>query len=125
LNEIIDYKQQLSAIYMKHLDSSKLKLPSIPSNKNHTWQTFHVLLNDDFDRDKVIAKLKEKGIGTNYGAQCMPYMKVFQDKYHLDCRALFPNAMRAYEKGLALPIYEKLNAEDVLYISETLNQILD
>ena len=31
--------------------------------------------------------------------------------------------MKAFEKGLALPIYEKLNEEDVIYIAKIVNEV--
>lgn len=124
LQEIIYQKQQLAKIYLSELDSALMQLPIIPSGKNHTWQTFHVVLNERYNRDDVIEKLKQKGIGSNYGAQCIPATKFYQDKYKLDCKLLFPNALNAYKQGLALPLYNKLNEENIRYIANELNQIL-
>jgi perosamine synthetase len=120
----ISYKQRLAEVYFDEIKSSKIKLPSVPAGKKHTWQTFHVLLEDGIDRDKVIIKMKDAGVGTNYGAQCMPYMQYYQQKYTLDCSLLFPNALRAYKQGLALPLYEKLTADDIKNISRIINQIV-
>ena len=50
-------------------------------------------------------------------------MKVYQNKYGFDCEKLFPNALRAYQQGLALPIYELVTTEQIKYISTTLNKL--
>lgn len=123
LQESISYKNKLAAIYHQEIKSPGVTLPVVPDYTAHTWQTYHVLLDDAIDRDHAIAQLKEHQIGVNYGAQCMPYMKSFRDKYHYDCEALFPNALRAYCQGLALPIYDLVSEEQIRYISNTLNNL--
>lgn len=124
LQKSINYKTELSKIYNKELNTNELVLPYIPEYTKHTWQTYHILLNEGIDRDELINLLKEKNVGVNYGAQCIPYMQVYQKKYSYNCKALFPNAFRAYKQGLALPIHDLVTIEQVKYISETLNKLL-
>jgi perosamine synthetase len=124
LQQSIDYKNQLADVYFKALKTDRLQLPFVPAYTSHTWQTFHVILDDSIDRDAIITQLREKNIGTNYGAQCMPYMKSFRDKYNYNCEALFPNALKAYKQGLALPVYDLVTTEQIIYISQTLNTLL-
>ncbi|MBK7854505.1 MAG: DegT/DnrJ/EryC1/StrS family aminotransferase [Bacteroidetes bacterium] len=62
-------------------------------------------------------------MGTNYGAQCIPYQKYYLNKYNLDCKTLFSNAMRAYENGIALPMFEKLTDEQVNYVVQNINTL--
>ena len=123
LNNILDIKRELVKIYFEELDASAVKLPGVPEGYNHTWQTFHVLLPDNLDQLEVITQLRSRGIGTNYGAQCIPHQTYFAEKYKLDSAKKFPNALRAFKKGLALPIYEKLSGNDIKYISQNLNEI--
>lgn len=123
LPDILKIKKELAEVYFKEIDASKLQLPTIPKGFNHTWQTFHVLLPEDLDQMQVISQLRTRGIGTNYGAQCIPYQTYFAEKYKLNCSTEFPNALRAFKKGLALPIYEKLSGGDIKYISHQLNEI--
>lgn len=123
LTGILNAKNKLADVYFEELDASRVQLPSVPAGSDHTWQTFHVLLPDDLDQMQVISQLRSRGVGTNYGAQCIPYQTYYTEKYNLDCAATFPNALRSYKKGLALPIYEKLSREDIQYISQQLNEI--
>lgn len=123
LNNILTYKQKLAEVYFSEIKSAKLQLPSVPGNKIHTWQTFHVLLNKELNQQHVIALLKEKGIGTNYGAQCIPAQTFYQKKYRLHSENLFPNSFAAFTQGLALPIYEKLTEQDIQRISKTVNSL--
>ena len=123
LPEILNVKSGLAKVYFEELDPSRLQLPSVPAGRRHTWQTFHVLLPDDLDQMQVISQLRSRGVGTNYGAQCIPYQTYYAEKYKLDSAALFPNALKSFKKGLALPIYEKLSVKDIKYISQQLNDI--
>lgn len=124
LQKSIDYKNELAAIYFKELKTDKIQLPFIPDYTQHTWQTFHIIVDQSLDRDQLIKDMREKGIGTNYGAQCMPYMQSFKNKYNYNCEDLFPNALKAYQQGLALPVYDLMTAEEAQYIAFTLNKLI-
>ena len=125
IEQIIAYKNELAEAYLKLLqDISLISLPAVPKNKNHTWQTFHTILKEGIDRGAIIQKLKEKGIGANYGAQCIPFQSFYRKNYGLDCEKLFPNALRAFNQGLALPMYEKLVLSQIEFVAETLKLLL-
>lgn len=123
LDSILQYKNELAGVYYSSIISNKLVLPFIAAERNHTWQTFHLLLNDEMDQKQVITTLKANNIGSNYGAQCIPAQMYYRQKYALNAPALFPHAYRAFAKGIAIPIYEKLSKDDIIYISQTLNQL--
>ncbi|MEP6927683.1 MAG: DegT/DnrJ/EryC1/StrS family aminotransferase [Ginsengibacter sp.] len=124
IESILNYKNQLSTIYFINLSKNKhLELPQVGIGKTHTWQSFHIVLEDNIDRDALIEKLKQTGIGVNYGAQCIPYQSFYKEKYNLDCIKLYPKALRAYQQGLVLPVYEKLNESDIEFVAEKLNNL--
>jgi dTDP-4-amino-4,6-dideoxygalactose transaminase len=123
LNDTLHYKNELAQIYFSSVNNDKLQLPHQPAGRNHTWQTFHVVLHDGLSQTEVIAILKSKGIGTNLGAQCIPVQTYYKEKYNLSASGLFPNAYRAYTSGLAIPLYGKLIHDDIVYISQTLNEL--
>ena len=123
LPNILAYKDDLATVYFSEICSKNLLLPTVPEGRNHTWQTFHLLLSETIDQKLAVEMLKKKNIGTNYGAQCIPSQTYYLNKYGLNAAALFPNAYRAYKKGLAIPIYERLTKDDILYIAQTINQL--
>lgn len=123
LPSILNYKEELANIYFSAVSNLKLILPKVPENRNHTWQTFHVLITADLDQQAVIDWLKTKNIGANYGAQCIPAQTYFKKKYGIDAASVYPNAYRAYTKGIAIPLYERLTKDDILYIAQTINEL--
>jgi perosamine synthetase len=125
IKTILDYKRKLATVYFDGLaNNDKIKCPTVHPSKLHSWQSFHVLLEKSVDRNELIVQLKAAGIGTNYGAQCMPYQQFFSEKYQLDCEILFPNAMNAYKQGLVLPLYEKLAEEDIMNVVTKINTLI-
>jgi dTDP-4-amino-4,6-dideoxygalactose transaminase len=120
--EILSKKQKLAAVYFEELKHAAVTLPVCPGGKTHTWQSFHVLLDDSVNRDELIQRLRAAGVGTNLGAQCMPDQEFFARKYGLDVPQLFPNGLRVCRQGLVLPLYEKLTENDILKVVRTLEQ---
>ena len=74
------------------------------------------------NRDELIQKMRNEGIGTNLGAQCMPYQDYYAKKYKLEVPCLFPHGLKAQQHGLVLPLYEKLSENDIHHIVRTLEQ---
>ncbi|MDD2228289.1 MAG: DegT/DnrJ/EryC1/StrS aminotransferase family protein [Candidatus Cloacimonetes bacterium] len=116
-------KRALAETYLQQLaDCKVIKLPSYPKHKNHTWQSFHVMVQGN--RDEIIQQLKQVGIGSNYGAQCMPYQTYYSAKYGYNCQELYPNALDAYLRGLVLPLYPSLSNDDVVYLMNKMDTIM-
>ncbi len=121
-DEIISAKEIIAQKYFQALsDNKNITLPTYPGNKLHTWQTFHIILAGHLNRDNIISKLAESKIGVNYGAQCIPFMQFYKEKYKLDCSELFPCALQAFQFGLALPIYPGLLEKEVDYVIKKIN----
>ena len=123
-DKTIAHKQVLAELYINEL-SKTFELPIVPINYKHTWQSFHILVDDQTDRDELITKMKLAGVGVNLGAQCIPNEKYYKQKYKLNSELLFPNALKANQKGLVLPLYEKLTPKLIMDIIDTLNKTID
>ncbi len=122
LNKTLAYKEKLASIYLCEINNSKIILPQIPDKANHTWQTFHIILDSKKSRDNLSSFLKNEGILSNYGAQCIPSMKYYAEKYKFDAEKEYPFALRSYECGLAIPLYERLSESQIKRISRIINK---
>ena len=121
--QILERKAEIANRYLNEIKNYDITLPKIPKYKTPSWQTFHILLPDRLDQKETILKLKSLGVGTNLGAQCMPEQTFFKSKYNYDSAKKFPNAHKAFHKGLAIPLYEKLTEEEVTFIIKTINEL--
>jgi perosamine synthetase len=122
LKEIIECKSKLASIYYDEIHNPVIRLPEIPAGMKHTWQTFHILLESEKQRDNLREYLSSNGIMSNYGAQCIPHMTYYKNKYDHHSESEFPNAFEAYTCGLAIPLFGQLKEEQVHFISQTINK---
>ena len=126
LPTILETKNKLASIYATQLQYvNALMLPSAPPNKKHTWQSYHVVLDKKINRENMILHLKENGIGVNYGAQCIPALTYYTNKYKINAPEHFPNAWIAFTQGLVLPLYEKLSVEEIQHIAKTFITLME
>jgi perosamine synthetase len=124
LESILAYKSKLTSIYFEEINNSAIRLPKIPTGAKHTWQTFHILLEEEAQRNKLMVNLKKNSIMTNYGAQCIPAMTYYQNKYGHNSESEFPNAYEAYTCGLAIPLYSGIKEKQIQFISKTINNFI-
>lgn len=121
IDEILKTKERLANIYLAQLKNSSIVLPIVPENCIHTWQTFHVLCESATFRNNLINHLKDNNVFCNYGAQCIPEMTYYKNKYQLDVRSKYKNAYKSFTCGLALPLGELMTEKEVKYVCEIIN----
>jgi len=100
-----------------------LRLPFIPSYCDSNHHIFYILLNGEEERNRVMKKLRESGIGAAFH-----YVPLHSSPYAV--RALgtagldLPVTDKVYGALLRLPIYPQLSDDEVDVVTETLRQIL-
>lgn len=104
-------------------ESIAVTAPTVPPGKRHAWQTYHVMLLPSLDRRSIVHGLAALGIGANYGAQCIPALPVYREKgaFH---PTDFPTAHAAFNNGLALPLYEHLQDDDIDFVAQSLIKLV-
>ena len=121
LSDTISIKRDLADVYFSNISTNKVTLPSIPKGATHTWQSFHILMESEEERNGLKHFLAENNIFTNYGAQCIPECTFYLKKYNLNSKLSFSNAYKTYTCGLVLPLYDKLIESDIVRISRLVN----
>jgi perosamine synthetase len=121
MDDIIAHRQETAKIYFNQIDNTDIIVPTHPENFRHTWQTYHIICKDEIMRDDLSDYLKQNGVQTNYGAQCIPATDYYKTKYNYESEMQFPNAYRAYTCGLALPVHTFVSEQDILYIANLIN----
>jgi perosamine synthetase len=121
LDSIIRHRKQLADIYFEGLGANKnILLPSNCRNNEHTYQTFHVILNKSLNRNSIINELKKYGIECNYGAYSLHSLSYYKNKYAFN-PSEYVNSAAAYEQGAALPLHSRMSNADVEYIVDKIN----
>jgi perosamine synthetase len=125
LDNYLKNRTKLAGYYNYGLEKADgINTPFYIKDGSHTYQTYHVLLDEKFNRDAIIESLKSRQIETNLGAQAIHMLSFYRKKYGYKTDD-FPNAARAYKSGLALPIGHHVNKDDLDYISIQLQDVLN
>lgn len=100
---------------------------TIPQEKNyskHVWQSYHILLDEKIDRDLLINDLKGKEIEANFGAYSVHMQPYYKNKYNYES-SNYKNSIKSYNQGLVLPLHNKLNYNDIVYIKDTIEELIN
>lgn len=113
LNDILRKRKKIAQEYTSKLSTSFFyTLPTEKTYGSHIFQTYHLLIDQKLNRDKLIKVLNDKGIETNFGAYAVHIQPYYQYKYKLRDN-LYKNSLLAFNQGLALPIHSKLTDTDI------------
>jgi dTDP-4-amino-4,6-dideoxygalactose transaminase len=124
LENIIQKRIEIVHKYNELLRNIKgITIPVEKSYGKHVWQTYHIILDEKYDRDEIIKNLKDKGIETNFGAYAVHQQSYYKVKYNYQ-NEKFNNSIQSYRWGLALPLYPGLSIQQVEYIVEVLFKFL-
>ncbi|HAT29425.1 MAG TPA: UDP-4-amino-4,6-dideoxy-N-acetyl-beta-L-altrosamine transaminase [Janthinobacterium sp.] len=107
-------RQQLAQRYFDELADLPLLLPAAAGEGGaHAWHLYVVRLTAGarMDRDALIQRLSERGIGTSVHYIPLHRQPYWRDTYHLTLEQ-FPQAELAYHAMLSLPLYTKMTDAD-------------
>ncbi len=122
LREEIVRREYLAGLYIALIgDCARIAVPGkVPG---HSWQSFMTVIDEDFDRNMLIALMARSGIQVNLGAQSLNCLQYYRAKYGVS-ETSCPVATRLYQSGLVLPIYGKMQDADVEKVSSVLRKLL-
>jgi perosamine synthetase len=104
--------------------TERLQLPKETKDRQHSWYLYTVRLKDgdEAERNKILEKLKKKGIGAEayyvHPVHMMPYYRESFGSRRL------PETEKAAKQVFSLPIHPSVTEEQVDYIGKTLLNLL-
>lgn len=125
--ETLSRRQEICDRYSTLLSrSQKCLLPEFSKLYGSSCYHLYMLRISGFNelqRDELILKLAQKGISTNVHFQPLPLLSFYRNSgYTIE---QFPNAYKAYENEISLPVYYGLSNEDIDFISSEILQHLE
>jgi len=121
LDLLINHRIKLAKSYDENLKSIDwIKTPMRIADRKSVYQTYHIMVEDNIDRDVLMTDLKKNGVETNIGAYALNMIKYYQEKYDYQ-EQNYPIALNSYQYGLALPMGIQINNSDIEYIYKCLN----
>ncbi|MEM7161980.1 MAG: DegT/DnrJ/EryC1/StrS family aminotransferase [Bacteroidota bacterium] len=126
LERFIQERQEWADYYKDGLkDVEWLKLPNFSSDYKHGWQSFVTLVDETkapFERNVIMDKLLEKGIATRPGTHAVHMLRYYREKYVIHAQD-FPEAMKANNYSMAIPLHNRMVKEDFDYIIESIKYL--
>lgn len=120
LETLIARRRAVAERYDRELHGRFFRKPPFPAKGRTNWQSYHIVLDDAVEQPEFLAFLREKGIGANYGAQCIPLQTYYRRKYGY-AAGDFPEAYRAFRRGVVLPLYDSMSERQIAHVIECVN----
>jgi dTDP-4-amino-4,6-dideoxygalactose transaminase len=126
IDHFLQRRQKLAAQYDAALADLPLALPPRPRHgSTHAWHLYVIRLAESakLDRDELIARLSERGIGTSVHFIPLHRQPYWRDRYNLH-RERFPATEHAYQAMLTLPLYTRMTDEDQARVIDEIHAAL-
>lgn len=129
LDEEINLRNNLGLSYHDKIYAMSIEgYPLRPANlipdycTRYNWQNYHVILDENVDRDDVVDRLRKQGIGCKWDIQAMHKEPVYEDEFD-DVNLPVTDAF--HDSGLWLPFYAEMTEDDQEYVLDVLGEILN
>tara|TARA_B100000579_G_C22849162_1_gene866251 strand:- start:6049 stop:7203 length:1155 start_codon:yes stop_codon:yes gene_type:complete len=111
--------------YDKHLQNLPLTLPPNDKNKTSSMHLYIVRVKNitKYERDKIILKLKKKGIGVNIHYIPIHFQPFFKKLGFR--KGMFPESEQYFESAISLPIHPGINKKDLIKIIKNIKLLIN
>jgi dTDP-4-amino-4,6-dideoxygalactose transaminase len=121
-------RQRYAAMYDEGFaNTPEILRPSTRTGVDHAWHLYIVRLHRDrlaIDRNRFIEELKALNIGTSVHFIPLHLHPFYRETYGYKAED-FPVASRVYEGTLSLPIYTRMSGDDVQFVIDAVNEIVE
>lgn len=126
LDRFIAERARWAAWYREQLaDLSWLRLPQEPAHGRHGWQSFVTYVDPErapLARDALMAALHARGIASRPGTHALHMLELYRERFGLGDDD-FPAARDCHRHTLAIPLHNRMVAEDFAYVAGTLREL--
>jgi dTDP-4-amino-4,6-dideoxygalactose transaminase len=113
-----NYQQALA----RHQDRGRLQLPAIPADSRSSYHLFHILLENERDRDRVMAGLQKRGVLAIFHYFPLHLSKMGRRFGYRPGQ--LPVAESVSKRLLRLPMYNTMTEPEQDYVIRTLQALL-
>lgn len=128
IDAFLDRRQQIAARYDDAWSDLPVILPPRPASGDlHAWHIYALRLDwdgvDEEDRNAVIARLAEGGVGTSVHYVPLHRHPYWRDRYNLSPQT-YPNAERIYRAIFSVPLYTAMSDTQVDQVIEAVRNVV-
>ncbi len=123
LDSFIDERSLAARYYRDRLSRLNwLRLPCEPVDGRHAWQSYITYVDPQqapAPRNAIMERLQDKGIATRPGTHAVHMLGYYRDRFGFSADD-FPNARDADRNSLAIPLHNRMSAEDYAYVADAI-----
>ncbi|WP_457743604.1 DegT/DnrJ/EryC1/StrS family aminotransferase [Sulfurimonas sp.] len=101
-------------------ENKKIITPFVKDDRESSWHLYVIKIDN---RDELIEKLKEAGVGCSVHFIPIHKHPYYKERYNYVDEE-YPVANRVFEKSLSLPIYPDMSDEEVAYVIKKVSEIV-
>lgn len=126
LDRFIRERNEWAAYYYEKLSSLQwLRLPQFDSGYTHGWQSYVTFIHEDkapMGRNQLMQYLQQAGISTRPGTHAVHMLDFYKNRYGIHPDE-FPGAKAAHNFSMAIPLHNRMGAEDFEYVVDNLQTL--
>ena len=126
LDRFIAERQQWAEYYRDRLtEVAWLRMPIFPENGNHAWQAFVVYVDPDkapMPRNDIMERLQANGVATRPGTHAVHMLGYYSERFNIKPED-YPGALNCNDNTMAIPLHNRMSAEDYEYVVDALRSI--
>lgn len=126
LEGFIRERQFWAEFYIQELsDIPWLRLPQVPTNGQHAWQSFVTYVNPEtspMPRNEIMEALQSRGISTRPGTHAVHMLGFYADRFGFSPDD-YPGARASNDNSMAIPLHNRMVAEDYAHVVSVIKSL--
>lgn len=126
LDRLVEERARWAAYYREQLaEVTWLRTPEVPAGYTHAWQSFVCYVeerNAPLSRNALMERLQACGISTRPGTHAVHMLGYYRQRFAFRPDD-FPNARDCDRCSMAIPLHNRMTAEDYGYVVDTIRGI--
>lgn len=126
LDRFISERQRWADYYRRELSSLEwLRPQALADDSRHAWQAYVCYVDPECapaPRDQIMARLSQMGVAARPGTHAVHMLAYYRERFGLVPED-YPAARDCAENTMALPLHNRMTAEDYAYVIECLHRI--
>lgn len=126
LDQFISERQKWADFYCEQLaDIPWLRMPQMPKNGTHAWQAFVTYVDPKTaprPRNDIMERLQANGVATRPGTHAVHMLGYYRNRYGIKSND-YPGARDCDQNTMAIPLHNKMSAEDYAYVVAAIKAI--
>jgi len=126
LDSFIAERERWASYYMSELTNIEwLRMPVRPAHGTHAWQAFVTYVDPakaPLPRNAIMEQLQARGISTRPGTHAVHMLGLYAERFGLKPDD-FPAARDCDQHTMAIPLHNRMSAEDYAYVVAALKDI--